>query len=100
MSTHVSEQLSSQLPISVGAASETGLREQNQDCMTGISSPFGAAYVIADGMGGHRGGAEASRRVVESFGRHLLSIPGSSPVQDALSLTIRFANLDVLEVSK
>ena len=30
------------LPISVGAVSETGQREQNQDSMTGFSSPFGA----------------------------------------------------------
>jgi protein phosphatase len=92
--------LSAVLPISVGAASETGLREQNQDCMTGISSPFGAVYVVADGMGGHRGGAEASRRVVESFERHLLSIPGTTPARDALSLAIRLANVDVLEVSR
>jgi serine/threonine protein phosphatase PrpC len=88
------------LPISVGAASETGRREQNQDSMTGFSSPFGAVYLIADGMGGHRGGAEASRMVVEAFQRHLLAAPASTPPQDAVTLAVRLANVEVLEKSK
>ena len=88
------------LAVGVGAVSETGHREENQDCMTGISSPFGSVYLIADGMGGHRGGAEASRRVVESFGRHLMAIPRSSPAQDALDMAVRLANLDVMELGK
>ena len=65
------EPASPALPIRVGAVSEQGLREQNQDSMTGFSSPFGAVYLIADGMGGHRGGAEAARMVAEGFSRHL-----------------------------
>lgn len=88
------------LPVSVGAVSETGLREENQDCMTGLSSPFGTVYLIADGMGGHRGGAQASRLVVDSFSRHLLAMPPTSPVRDALNLAVRLANIDVLELSK
>src|SRR5581483_379181 len=91
------EQLPNVLPISVGAITEIGTREQNQDCMTGFSSPFGAVYLVADGMGGHQGGAEASRLVAEAFTRHLLAAPPSSPLRDAVTLAVRLANLEVLE---
>jgi PPM family protein phosphatase len=94
------DQPTQSLAIGVGAVSETGQREQNQDCMTGFSSPFGAVYLIADGMGGHRGGAEASRLVVEAFSRHLLAAPASAPARDALTLAIRLTNIEVLEKSK
>lgn len=94
------EQPALTLPISVGAMSEIGRREQNQDCMTGFSSPFGAVYLIADGMGGYRGGAEASRMVAEAFARHLLAAPVSSPTRDAVTLAVRLANVEILEKGK
>ncbi len=100
MSEVNAEQATSPLPISVGAVSEIGLREQNQDCMTGFSSPFGAVYLIADGMGGHHGGAEASRMVAEGFSRHLLDAPASSPLRDAITLAVRLTNIEILEKGK
>ncbi len=97
MSDYQTNQPPKTLAIGVGAVSETGQREQNQDRMTGFSSPFGAVYLVADGMGGHRGGAEASRMVTEAFSRHLMAAPASSPAQDALTLAVRLTNLEVLE---
>jgi serine/threonine protein phosphatase PrpC len=94
------EQPARALPISVGAVSEIGQREQNQDCMTGFTSPFGTVYLIADGMGGHRGGAEASRMVAEAFNRHLLAAPASSPMRDAVVLALRLTNIEILEKGK
>src|SRR5207247_1101417 len=44
-----------------------------------------------------KGGAEASRMVAEAFSRHLMAAPSSSPPQDALTLAVRLANLEVLE---
>jgi serine/threonine protein phosphatase PrpC len=85
------------LAVGVGAVSETGQREQNQDRMTGFNSAFGAVYVVADGMGGHRGGAEASRMVTEAFSRHLLAAPASSPPPEAITLALRLTNLEVME---
>jgi serine/threonine protein phosphatase PrpC len=94
------EQAAQVLPISVGAVSEIGRRQENQDCMTGFSSPFGAVYLIADGMGGHRGGAEASRMVAEAFSRHLLAAPATSPARDAVTLAVRLTNVEILEKGK
>jgi protein phosphatase len=88
------------LPIRVGAVSEKGNREENQDSMSGFSSAFGAVYMIADGMGGHRGGAEASRMVVEGFNRHLLATPATSPARDAVTLAMRLTNVEILEKGK
>ena len=73
------------LPVSAGMASETGLRDENQDRMAGFSSPFGMVYLIADGMGGHKGGAEAARITEEGFQRFLLSLPPETPCSEALS---------------
>lgn len=85
------------LRLRVGARSERGRREENQDQMTGFPSAFGAVYLVADGMGGHRGGAEASRRVAEGYRRHLAAMPAAMPLQDALQATTDAVNADLLE---
>jgi serine/threonine protein phosphatase PrpC len=88
------------IPIIVGAESEIGRREENQDSMTGFPSPFGAVYMIADGMGGHRGGAEASRMVVEGIRTHLLQSPPEMSLQKAIENAARMTNRELFTKGK
>jgi len=53
--------------ITVAARSETGGRDHNEDRVSVCRDGARWFAVLADGAGGHRGGAEASRRVVDEL---------------------------------
>ena len=61
------------LSIQYYGESDIGLvRTENQDCFgkfpkdnTNLAQPKGVLFIVADGMGGHTGGKEASELVVE-----------------------------------
>lgn len=83
-------------PLEVGAKSETGnVRSDNQDCMSWVSVPWGQLFIIADGMGGHAGGAEAAYLTVSGLGRYLTEVSKNLPAEEAIRSAFRETNLDV-----
>lgn len=47
--------------------SKTGGREENQDCCESKVADHAGLWIVADGLGGHRGGAVASRSAVQAM---------------------------------
>lgn len=70
--------------IIVGAATDIGrVRSENQDTYgmfpeTGETHPRGRLFVVADGMGGHRGGKNASELAVRTIGETYFSMTNGS----------------------
>jgi PPM family protein phosphatase len=84
------------LRLEVGAISHQGLvRTENQDRYGRVASPFGEVIIVADGMGGHRGGATAAAMVVDGFNAHLQSIPPMTPVADSIQHAAQLTNADI-----
>ena len=84
-----------EIALGVGARSEKGRREDNQDKMTSFSTPLGLFYIVADGMGGHRGGAEASHIVVEGYRKHLQVFPEGTDFADVLQHATTLTNAEI-----
>jgi protein phosphatase len=77
--------------VKVGAASDIGrARQRNEDAYI-VSHPL---YAVADGMGGHRGGQEASRMAVK-----IVSEITKSAGQDHIAGQVRKANQAVYDRS-
>lgn len=75
------------LGIVIATASERGQRASNEDQVRVCRDGAHWVAVLADGAGGHRGGAEAARRAVEHVPRQLQGQgPGFAP--DALTRAV------------
>lgn len=62
-------------------------REENQDSYGVITAQDYRFYIVADGMGGVKGGAEASRLAIDVFSKELSDVDQISPsiISDALA---------------
>ncbi len=76
----------------VGARSVQGAREENQDRMTRFSSAFGEVLAVADGMGGHKGGALAAETVVASIQSSFRAASPQISIEQVLRQVVAAAN--------
>lgn len=87
-----------EIKIALGQSSLTGPRKQNEDfygCITpegDVLRHKGVAVVLADGVGGEKGGREASEYAVKSFLFDYYSTPESWSVQRSMEQVLRSIN--------
>lgn len=87
------------LRISYGNCTDIGLvRSENQDASgkfpvdtLDAATPKGQMFIVADGMGGHRGGKEASALAVETIQQAYFADPSDS-IEDSLREAFQKAN--------
>lgn len=86
------------ISLRIGAGAHRGLvREENQDRISRVRSPFGELFIVADGMGGHEGGATAAQMLIDGLGRHLGALPPGTPPDEALRRAAEHANADIYQ---
>lgn len=75
------------LSLAATAATDRGkVRLENQDRLHRVRTPLGELFLVADGMGGHRGGARAAEMTVEGMARHLAAAePGALLMSTAVA---------------
>ena len=87
------------LQLEAASLSDVGrMRSENQDaCAETLDADGNRLLIVADGMGGHAGGATASRICVESVCREFRT--SDLPLDQRLRAAIERANADVQEVA-
>lgn len=84
------------LKLEVGALSETGyVRSENQDRMSGKAVSMGQLYIVADGMGGHKGGALAAELTIYGLQRHIGEAGANASVETVLRNAFTEVNAEV-----
>ena len=82
----------------IGDLSETGpVREENQDRMCGVRLGLKQLHIVADGMGGHRGGALAAQLTIDGLSRELEQAPSKVSIADLLRQAFDKTNQHVYE---
>ena len=93
--------------VKTGHAQILGVRDEQQDAFgfndmedQDLVQHAGVLAVVADGIGGHAHGGEASRRAVEAFVNDYQGKPPDSSIPDALYHALRVANWAVLDFAE
>ena len=87
------------LDVTVASRSELGQRRSNEDKVRVCGDGRRWVAILADGAGGHRGGAEASRRTVDALEAALCS--GSAEFDaEALTAAVLAAHADVFAAAQ
>jgi serine/threonine protein phosphatase PrpC len=85
-------------PWVLGERSEMGnVRDENQDRMIAETVPLGSLYVVADGMGGHKGGALAAALTVTGLREQLALAPAHASDEKAIREAFASTNKAVYE---
>lgn len=86
--------------LRIVAMSDVGcVREENQDFMGWFSVEGAQLLVVADGMGGHSGGFEASRIAVDLVRQSFAELGATGAPREVLAEAVRRANARVREVA-
>jgi protein phosphatase len=85
--------------VAVAVASEQGRREENQDWYSWTQTDRGELFVIADGMGGYKGGALAAKMTVEIVEKAMSEAPAQSSFAQAVTEALIYANHEVHRVA-
>lgn len=81
-----------------GALSEKGpVRNENQDRMSAVELDYGKLFIVADGMGGHKGGALAAHLTIEGLVNDLRKAPRNSKVKVVLQHAFANTNNTIYE---
>ena len=86
------------LQVRLGFASQTGKRADNQDYVAALVGPRaqiasrGMVMAVADGVGGHKGGREASELAIRSFFEAWSSLPETLGVQRGAARALEATN--------
>ncbi len=83
--------------IEVAARSVTGKRKENQDRMSGLTTPLGQLYILADGMGGHKGGEIAAEMTVHGLHHHITTTKVSASIYEIISDAFKHTNKTVYD---
>ena len=87
------------LAVSVGVQCHVGKQwTENQDRVSRSATPFGDLFIVADGIGGYKGGAEAAQTTADGFASSLKS-EGHSSLPAALQQAASSVNAELLRRS-
>jgi serine/threonine protein phosphatase PrpC len=87
--------------LSFAEACDRGkVREENQDNVRHVSTALGELLIVADGIGGYRGGATASRMVVDSIEAVVAGQPADCSPTLAIAEAAAAANSNVREAAE